>query len=96
MPGRFFIGYYLLHERGPLRLGVVASRRVGGATRRNRAKRRLREVFRKNGPAVAIAADVVLIARSAIIEASFGDIDRAYAQGMGRALEQSRRRPEAG
>ncbi len=94
MPGRFFIGYYLLHESGPLRFGVVASRRVGGAIRRNRAKRRLREVFRKNEPREAVAADVVLIARNAIIEASFQDIERTYVRGVGRALEESRRHPD--
>ncbi len=94
MPGRFFIGYYLLHETGPLRLGVVASRRVGGAIRRNRAKRRLREAFRKNEPREAIAADVVLIARNAIIEASFQEIERTYVRGVGRALEESRRNPD--
>lgn len=95
MPGRFFIGYYLLHESGPLRFGVVASRRVGGAIRRNRAKRRLREVFRRNEPREAVAADVVLIARNAIIEASFQDIERTYIRGVGRALEESQRNPDS-
>lgn len=94
VPGRLFIGYVLFRERGPLRVGVVASRRVGDAIRRNRAKRRLREVFRKNKPAGSIAADVVLIARGAIIEARFEEIDRAYVRGVGRALEESRRKPE--
>ena len=93
VPGRFFIGYLLFRERGALRVGVVASRRVGDAIRRNRAKRRLREVFRKNKPG-SIAADVVLIARGAIIEASFKEIERAYVRGVGRALEESRRKPE--
>ena len=91
IPGRFFIGYLLLQEGGPLRVGVVASRRVGGATIRNRAKRRLREIFRKNKPSGSIAADVILIARAAIIEASFEEIARAYVRGVGRALEESRR-----
>ncbi len=91
IPGRFFIGYLLLQEGAPLRVGVVASRRVGGATIRNRAKRRLREIFRKNKPSGSIAADVILIARAAIIEASFEEIARAYVRGVGRALEESRR-----
>jgi len=94
VPGRFFVGYFLFYQSGPLRLGVVASRRVGGATRRNRAKRRLREVFRRNRPRQAVAADVVLIARTAIIEASFGEIDQAYVRGVGRALEEGGRHPE--
>jgi len=92
--GRFFIGYLLFREQGPLRVGVVASRRVGDAIRRNRAKRRLREVFRKNKPRGSIAADVVLIARAAITEASFEEIHTAYVRGVGRALEESSRKPE--
>jgi len=49
--GRKFVGRYmvLFLRSGPdaaLRLGVVSSRKVGGAVARNRARRRIREVFR--------------------------------------------------
>ncbi len=46
------------------RLGVVSSRRVGGAVARNRARRRLREVFRQNRERLTGEADVVLVARA--------------------------------
>ena len=45
------------------RLTVVASRRVGGAVRRNRAKRLLREAAR--GRSWRAGLDVVLVARAA-------------------------------
>ncbi len=73
---------------GPLRVGVVASRRVGGAIERNHAKRRLRDVFRRNRPAVAVAADVVLIARPTISQASYREIEKTYVGAVGRALEE--------
>lgn len=47
----------------PTRLGVVASRKVGGAVERNRAKRLLREVFRKNLATFPLHTDVVIITR---------------------------------
>ena len=50
---------------GVIRVGFTASRRVGGAVVRNRAKRRLRELVRQIFPEHAdIRYDYVLIART--------------------------------
>jgi ribonuclease P protein component len=57
-----------------LKLGVVASRKVGGAVRRNRAKRRLREAFRLNRYRFAGHVDVVLVARRSIVSADWNAI----------------------
>jgi ribonuclease P protein component len=43
------------------RLGIIASRRLGGAVVRNRAKRRLRELFRRRPADVAAPLDIVAI-----------------------------------
>lgn len=50
-------------EEGPPRVAVVASRRVGSAVSRNRAKRLLREAARR--VAWRPGTDVVLVARAA-------------------------------
>ncbi|MEO6005549.1 MAG: ribonuclease P protein component, partial [Opitutus sp.] len=48
------------------RLGVVASTAgVGGAVLRNRAKRRLRDIFRRHQELVPAGCDVLLTARTA-------------------------------
>ncbi len=63
--------------KGPgtsLRLGVVASRVIGDAVRRNRAKRRLREVWRLNRHRWTADVDVILVARRTIILASWEDV----------------------
>ncbi len=54
------------------RVAVIASRRVGGAVQRNRAKRRLRELIR----AVPLRRDVdlVLVARPRCVDAPFDEL----------------------
>ena len=73
---RYFVMLARPNTRGRDRLGIVASRKVGGAVERNRAKRRLREVFRRtgsagNGTAAGAPLDVVVIARPDIVNAPF-------------------------
>ena len=58
-------------ENGP-RLGFTASKKVGGAVARNRAKRRLREAAREVLYPVARAGhDYVLIGRPATVDCDY-------------------------
>ncbi len=61
---------------GALRLGVVASRRVGGAVQRNRAKRLLREAWRLNRNRFEGGVDVILSARSDILQVGLAEVAR--------------------
>jgi ribonuclease P protein component len=57
-------------EDGPARLGLTASKKVGGAVQRNRARRRLREAARQLLPELGLAGvDYVLVARQQTPEA---------------------------
>lgn len=57
------------------RLGLIASRKLGGAVARNRAKRRLRELFRRRESVVGRSGwDVVIIARSDVATAPFAEL----------------------
>ena len=75
MPGRFVILVGKPNDRAADRLGIIASRRVGNAVARNRAKRRLRDMFRRREPlAGPRALDVVAIARPDLVRAPFADV----------------------
>lgn len=76
-------------ERGSPRLGIVASRKVGTAVQRNRARRMLRESFRRMRPRIA-ALDIVVIVRSSATKLMCGDIDLE----MGRLLPSLRKAAE--
>lgn len=73
--GRWMVLYTRTGTDAALRLGVVTGRKVGGAVQRNRARRRLRESFRRHRHTMAGACDVILIARPAIVKASWDDVN---------------------
>ena len=58
------------------RLGVAATRKLGGAVVRNRAKRVSRELFRRHKPETAL--DVVVVPRREFFAADFPSLERDY------------------
>jgi ribonuclease P protein component len=57
------------------RLGLVASRKMGGAVQRNRAKRVVRESFRRNLSLFPACVDLVVIVRSGLDLLSQPDVE---------------------
>lgn len=77
--GRKYVGRFMVMwlREGPgasLRLGVVTGRKVGGAVQRVRARRRLREAYRRHRAGFAGERDVVLAARAAILRATWDEL----------------------
>jgi len=54
--------FFLLNGLGRKRLGIIASKKVGSAVVRNRAKRKIREIFRHIKSQIEPAMDIVVIA----------------------------------
>ena len=58
------------------RLGIAATRKLGGAVERNRAKRLIREVFRRNK--LAPGFDIVVIPKRELLDASLTALEDDY------------------
>jgi ribonuclease P protein component len=67
------------------------SRKVGGAVRRNRARRLLREAFRRHGRVAAPAVDLVLVAKPEINACSQAEVDVEYRERMRRLAARAAR-----
>ena len=73
---RYCTVFILRHAGGVGRLGIAATRKLGGAVQRNRAKRLIREVFRRNK--IAPGFDVVVIPKRDLLDASLSDLEADY------------------
>jgi len=81
---RYFTLHILPAEGGCTRLGVVASRNTGNAVGRNRAKRVLREAFRRLRSSLPPGLDLVAVAKSPLVKAKLQDVERALRDAVGR------------
>jgi ribonuclease P protein component len=68
--------FALANSLGSPRLGIAASRKIGNAVVRNRAKRLVRELFRAHKPLIPI--DIVFVPRREMVEASWRDLQADY------------------
>ena len=80
----FLVLYCRPNNLGHNRLGVTVSTKLGGAVVRNRARRRLREVYRLAQPRLKQGYDLVLVARARSVNGPYDRLtaafDRACAQ----------------
>ncbi len=63
---------------GHNRLGITVSVKLGKAVVRNRARRRLREVYRLNSPALKQGWDIVLVGRGRTVSAPWKDLNETF------------------
>ena len=85
---RFGTLFVLANQLSFGRLGIAATKKLGGAVVRNRAKRLIREVFRRNK--VAPGFDVVVIPKRELLDASLTVLEADYRTTLERTLRRSR------
>ena len=74
-----------LPDGGVSKLGVVTSKKIGGAVARSRARRLLRETFRQHQHELAQPVELVLVARNSIAGKKLADVEKDFLAALNRA-----------
>jgi ribonuclease P protein component len=88
----------LARDGGPegVRLGITASRKVGGAVERNRIRRRLRAAAREAYAEVSANVDVVALARAETISEPYDTLIDTLRQALTKARPQRKQQATPG
>jgi ribonuclease P protein component len=86
--GRYSTVFMLANTLNVGRLGIAATRKLGGAVQRNRAKRLIREVFRR--VEIAPGYDVVVIPKRELLDAGLTVLEPNHRDTIARQLRQRR------
>lgn len=76
IPGRHMTMFVRDNGRPAARLGIAATRKIGSAVIRNRAKRLVRELFRHYKPTGGF--DVVIVPRREMLDASYDTLEAEF------------------
>jgi len=85
--GRLFSVHVLANTTGKLRLGLSVSKKVGSAVKRNKVRRRLKEVFHSSVERLSGDLDFVISARPAAGEATFEELNEEFLRSLRRLGE---------
>ena len=89
--GRFMTVFVVNNGGTRARLGVAATRKMGAAVERNRAKRLARELFRRHK--LDAGLDVIIVPRRDMLDAPFASLEADYLAALRRRDQPSRSRP---
>jgi ribonuclease P protein component len=74
---RFLIMYIVPNNSQSNKVGFSVSKKVGNSVKRNKIKRRLREIFRLNNNDIKKGYNLVFIPRAQISKAEYKDIENS-------------------
>ncbi len=83
--GCLIANWIILPEGAKSRVGIIASRKLGPAVARNRARRLLRETFRLHHHDLSSSVTMVLVATPSIVGKRLADVERDFLATMRRA-----------
>jgi ribonuclease P protein component len=79
------LGILEVSEEPAFKIGFVTSKRIGGAVARNRVRRRLREIVRRDQHRLPNGTWFVLIARPSAAEADYVTLEKEWRRLLDRA-----------
>lgn len=85
--GKYLILFVVRNHIQENRFGIVTSKKTGNAVTRNKAKRQIREVIRKNRLGLPQGYDLAVVARYNIREASFEQIESDFVRLIRKAVQ---------
>jgi ribonuclease P protein component len=71
----YFTAFVLPNESERPRIGITATRKIGNSVERNRARRLVRDAFRKNKWLVPNGVDIVINVRRLLVQASYHQVE---------------------
>src|SRR5687767_10826792 len=80
--GRFMMLFVAPNGGTTPRFGVAATRKMGPAVERNRAKRLAREIFRRHR--IAAGLDIIVVPRREMLDAPFASLEADYVAALAR------------
>jgi ribonuclease P protein component len=83
--GCLIANWHQLPDGAKPKLGVVTSKRIGGAVERSRARRLLRESFRQHQNELSQPVELVLVARPSIAGRGFAEVEKDFLTTLRRA-----------
>lgn len=76
----YFVIYCRKTGRPVSRLGITTGVKLGNAVKRNRARRRIRELYRTHEEGLLPGCDVVIVARTRVIYGRYAELERSFRQ----------------
>jgi ribonuclease P protein component len=73
-----FVLYVFYNQQQHCRLGITASKKLGNAVIRNRCKRLVRELFRRNKDKFPPGADVIIVATRNMVGKSYRELEEEF------------------
>ncbi len=92
---KFFTAFVLQNSLERVRLGITATRKSGKAVNRNRARRLVREVFRKHKSRIAANLDIVVNVKSQLCDADYWDVEADFLAFIEKAGKSSEVHPDS-